>query len=285
MTAMRVSPPKVFPGVSGAPRPAPGSPAADAFRQTGFVLGGEVDLVLRGLALESSVAEASAGAKYRKQPTAAALGLWSRSWLTRLDALHALQGGNYAAALPLVRAAADYAAAELALLQSDAAEWVEWLDSGGVALAPTEHALEFRLHAFRSGEALAALPDLGRIYRTVTDLSLSHFGSTVLVAGSESDPARIAMTFGDRDFHLGLAEILLAWLAELSVIHLDGAAAAPASFAPPPEGRDAFAREAAALAARRDRCRIESAEVGGQSRYLIANWRRTPGAAPKRVLL
>ena len=105
---MRVSPPKVFGEAVAAGKPPAGSAGAqDAYRQTGFVLGAEVDLVVSGLALEGQVADASSGAKFRTQVTASALGLWSRSWLSRLQALHALQWGNYTAAMPLVRAAAD----------------------------------------------------------------------------------------------------------------------------------------------------------------------------------
>jgi hypothetical protein len=37
--------------------------------------------------------------------------------------------------------------------------------------------------------------------------------------------------------------------------------------------------------ARADRCRVEVVEREGQSRYLVHNWRRAPGAAPKRILL
>lgn len=271
---------------AGATKPALGAPGADAFRQTGFVLGVEVESVLAGLTLEGAIAEASAGAKFRNQATAAALGLWSRSWLARLEALHAVQGGNYTAALPLVRAAADYTAAEIALLQTGGAEWTEWLDDGGVRLAPEHHAMEYRLHAFRSGEVLAAHADLGRIYRMATDLSLSHFGATLLLAGSESDAARIAITFGDRDFHLGLAEIVLGWVAELSVIQLAAGVAAVGIFAlPDPGPYAAFLREASAMVARRDRCRVGTLEAGGEHRYIVANWRRVPGGAPKRVLL
>ena len=77
-------------------------------------------------------------------------------------------------------------------------------------LAPEQHATEIQLHAFRSAETMASHPVLGPVYRIVTDLSLPHFGATLLVAGSESDPSRIAATFADRDFHMGWAELSLS---------------------------------------------------------------------------
>ena len=175
--ALRVSPPKVFPVATPAAKPpmAPPGPA-DAYRQTSFVLQGDVEVILDGLNAEGAVAELAAGSKFRSQPVASAMGLWSRSWLCRLQALHALQWGDYAAATPLVRSAADYQAAMLYVLRTKAAEWDEWLESGGIAIAPEHHATQFRLHAFRAAEILAAHDILGPLYREATDLSLSHFG-------------------------------------------------------------------------------------------------------------
>jgi hypothetical protein len=286
MSSLRVSPPKVFPQATRSSKPpldAAGS--ADAFRQTTFVLGDEVETVLDGLRIEASIAEASSGAKYRKQVTAAALGLWSRSWLTRLEALHAIEWGNYAAGVALVRSAADYQAAMLYLLRTDAAEWEEWLEAGGVQLAPDAHATEYRLHAFRAAEVLAAHEVLGPIYRTATDLSLTHFGSTLLIAGTESDPARIAVTFGDRDFHVALAEIHLGWLLELGASLLRDLTAFPAAIAVPASSPASWLATASKTASRPDRCRIETVERDGMKRYLVHHWRREPRSAARKLLL
>ncbi len=287
MSGFRVSPPKVFPQATRAAKPpldAAGS--ADAYRQTTFVLGDDVELVLEGLRLEAAIAEASSGAKFRKQVTASAMALWSRSWLSRLDALHAVEWGNYTAAITLVRAAADYQAAMLYLLRTGAAEWDEWLDAGGIQLAPADHATEFRLHAFRAAEVLAAHDVLGPIYRTSTDLSLSHFGSTLLFAGAESDPARIAVTFGDRDFHVGLAEVHLGWLLQLGSAVLTDTAEFPVAFAAPEgEATTAWIERAERACGRRDRCRVETVDRDGMKRYLVHNWRREPRSAAKKLLL
>ena len=284
---MRVAPPRVFAHPGRSSRPPAGTPGADAHRQAGFVLGGEIDLVLEGLAIEGRIAEHLAGPRTRKHPVAAVVALWSRGWLSRLEALHATETGNYAAALALVRAATDYAAAELAILRTSGEEWVEWIEDGGVALAPAQHATEYRLHPFRSAEVLAGHEVLGRVYRGSTDLSLPHFGSTLLVAGSDSDPNRIAVTFGDRDFHVGLAEIVLGWLLELSAAQLHAVVEASEALSTQSFASDvsAFEGRVAVPMGRKDRCRLESTEVDGLPRVLVQNFRRAPGSAPGRILL
>ena len=215
MSQYRVSPPRVFPDATHAPRPpAEAGGAADAFRQARFVLGPDLDLVLQGLQIEGQIASAAAGAKFRNQVVASVLATWSRSWLCRLQALHATEWGNYAAALPLVRSAVDYQAAQLLLLRTGAEEWVAWLDEGGVGAAPEHHATRFRLHPYRAAEVLAAHELLGPAYRASMDLSMPHFGATLAVAGGDSNAERIAVTFGDRDYHHGFAELVLGWLLD-----------------------------------------------------------------------
>ena len=283
----RVSPPRITAAATRAGKPpidAAGS--ADAYRQATFVLGKDIDLLLRGFALEGAIAEASADSRHRSQNAAAGLGLWSRAWLTRLEALHALEWGNYVAAMPLVRAATDYQAGGLYVLRDDAKEWNDWLLQGGIGLAPDEHAAEFRLHAFRAAEVLAAHDILGPIYQASMDLSLSHFGATLLLAGSDSDAGRVLMTFGDRDFHLGLAELVSGWLLLLAAAQLEAAVEFVSVFNVPDQGAIAgFCAEARAAVHDLARCRIETIERGGEKRYLIHNWRRIPGGAPRRVLL
>jgi hypothetical protein len=284
---MRVSPPTVFPQATPAPRPpADAAGSADAHRQSSFVLGADIDLVLRGLQFEAAIAEASSDAKHRIQVMAAALGLWSRAWLSRQQALHAVQWGNYAAALPLLRAAADYQASGLYVLRDGGKEWQQWLDEGGISLASDEHATEYRLHAFRAAEVLAAHDILGPIYRVAMDLSMPHFGATLLVAGNASDPSRVAITFGDRDFHLALAEITFGWAIMLSVAALEAALEFDTVFnIPDASAIAAYARDARAANTRDDRARVDTIDRNGERRYLIPNWRRRPGDAREKILL
>lgn len=282
----RVAPPRVFAGATRAPKPpAELAECVDTWRQTGFVLGEEIDRVLAGLRLEGDLAKAAAGSRFRTPGIAAAMGPWSRSWLARLQALHALEWGDYSSAVLLIRGAADFLAAATALLEGAGAEWSEWLASGGIELAPTVHATEFRLHPFRSAETLAGRPQLGEVYRQATDLSLPHLGATALVTASESNPERYAATFGDRDFHVGMAELLLGWLLVLGIETWDVFAAKSDRMPPFPDGVEGWQAEAERMLTRSDRCRIERTEVEGTPRLLVVNWRREPRSAPKRILL
>jgi hypothetical protein len=283
----RVSPPKVFAEVAHASRPPSATPGvSDTFRQTGFMLEGEVSTIVDGLTLEATLADGATGAKFRNQLVASGLALWSRAWLCRLQALHAMEWGNYMAAFPLIRSAADYQSAQLALLRTGAEEWEEWLAEQPVRLAPAQHAVEFAQHAFRSAEIMAAHEVIGPAYRSATELSLPHFGTTLLLAASESDASRIAVTFGDRDFHLGLAELSLGLIAALGAAQIDATLEFGARFgvSDPASATDA-ADKLRAVAARKDRCSMAADEIEGRARFVISNWRRNQGGAFQRILL
>jgi hypothetical protein len=282
----RVSPPRISSHATRAARPpVEAAGAVDAYRQSGFVLPEEIDTVVVGLNLEGAVAEASSASKYRSQPMAAALMQWSRGWLARLESLHALEWGNYGAAIGLVRIACDFQAAEQLLLETGAEEWNEWLAEPGISLAPDEHGTGFRLHAFRAAEVLARHETLGEVYRHSADLSMPHFGSTLLLAGADSDPARVLPTFGDRDFHLGLAQLALGWLLSLGMARLTDLLHRDGPFhVPDPSPLEKWVARAGGLSGSADRCRMRTIEEGAY-RYAVDNWRRTPGAAAKRVLL
>ncbi len=282
---MRISPPNVSPEPTPATRPPQGSAEADAYRETSFVLGAEVETVLRGLRLEGAAAAASAGAKFRKPRTAAVLALWSRSWLLRLEALHAVQWGRYAAAPPLVRAALDAIAAAAAA--RDGGEWEEWIGRA-VTLRPDAHGYEVPLGPFRSAETLASDPELGTLYQECTLFTMPHFGSTLLLVAEQSNPERFAVSFGDRAFHLGLAELALGWLlrAGLRLLELIDEWSSAGILGPVDEAEAAVFRSEAEAALRRgERCRLERATVSGEERTIVVNWRRQPGSAPRRFVL
>ena len=284
---MRVSPPRISYEASRSPRPPAAEPGSDAHRQTGFVLGAEVETVLNALALEGDLAERLSGAKFRKLDIAAVLAFASRSWLSRLEALHAMEVGNYVSAFPLLRASADYCAAFCSMLGPSADEWTEWAASGGIARAPEQHALEYRLHPFRSAEELARNQALARVYREASALALPHFGATVLLTANDSDQDRLAVTFGDRDFHVGLAELVLGLLAALSREHFRALvdASERLNLAEALPGISGSLERIDSLIDRPDRCRLVPLEVDGRERTVIEGFRRAAGAAATRVLL
>jgi hypothetical protein len=172
------------------------------------------------------------------------------------------------------------------LLRTGADEWIEWLAEEPVRLAPAEHALEYAQHAFRSAEIMAAHPVIGHVYRAATELSLPHFASTLLLAGSESDPTRTSVTFGDRDFHLGLAELCLGMAESLGAAQLRAVIEFAETFGVTDVSvAQAHAASLEAIASRKDRCSISMQDIDGQPRFVITNWRRNPGGATQRILL
>lgn len=286
MAGPRVSPPRIFPVATRSSRPpadAPGS--GDTHRQTGFVLGDEVDLVLHGLNLEGEVARASAGAKFRNHAVASVLAFWSRSWLARLQALHAIEWGNYASTFPLVRAATEFQTHARSLLDSGGAAWVEWLESGGIARAHDEHATEFRLQPHEIAEAVPDNDALAPIWRASSALSSPHVAVTLALVAGDSTSDRVLVTFGDRDFHLALAEVGIGWLLALSAAQLEAVADADVFSVTEPDAIAKYQQQVEKALARRDRARVDAIEREGEPRFLWQNWRRTQGAAPKRLLL
>ena len=284
MPAFRVSPPRVFPEAERSSRPpagAAGSP--DAHRQTSFVLGETVELVIEGLRLESAVANDAAGSRYRNVTAAALLATGSRAWLSRLQALHAVEWGAYAPAVPLIASAAEQEVACVALLRDDPA-WRDWLDAGGLGDLHDEHATQY---ALGSPPGLDAIPELLAGVRDCAGaLATPAPGASVLLAGGESGAGRLAVTFGDRDFHVGLAELTTGWLLALGIAKAE--LLAEAGDVLPIADADALIRWA--RSARREleaprRCRMERREVGGDERYVVENWRRAPSGAVRRIVL
>lgn len=279
---MRISPPRISPEALPAPRPPAGSPGADAFRQTSFLLGGEVEAILAGLNLEGSIASASSGARFRTPAVAGALLWWSQGWLCRLEALHAVQHGNYAVTFPLLERSFACLAACSALL-ANPETWTDWL-ADGMAAAPADHGFRVRTGAapLAPVEGQAAMAQ-----GLAAALAAPDFGAALVLAAGESGPDRLVATFGDRDFHVGLAELALGVLAVAGLEQLALVARESSPFA---------AAEAATVTAtvtaleriqhRKDRCHarpLVDREDG--ARFAIWNWRRAPGGAPRRLLI
>ena len=285
MAEFRVSPPRVYPEAERSSRPPAGAAgSADAHRQTAFVLGETIDLLIEGLRLESAVAGEAAGGRYRNVTVAALLATGSRAWLSRLHALHAIEWGAYEAAVPLVAAAAELEAACVALLRDGAATWRAWLDADGVSDLHEEHATQYALGSPPEGGAVPAL--LAEVRGAAAALAQPSPGATVLLAGGESGAGRLAVTFGDRDFHMALAELTSGWLLALGVskveLLLEGTDVLPVS---DPEALSRWARSARRELEAPRRCRMERREVAGSERYVVENWRRAPAGAVRRIVL
>jgi hypothetical protein len=126
------------------------------------------------------------------------------------------------------------------------------------------------------------------IYRASSDLGRPNFGATLLQVGPESNNLKIALTFDDRAFHVGWAELLMGWLLYLSGYQLNVACGATDVFQVSDDVRqrcDAFRQQVETLLSGPLRCRIEEIEEGNYKRYLVHNFRRATSASPKKILL
>ena len=257
----------------------------DSFRQTQFLLGSDLPLLQRAMNLQLRIVADSE--KRRTHPTAALLGLWSRTFAYLADACLLLHRGGYASCPPLIRAACDAIAAQRSLLAGDLDEYLQWA-AAAVRQNRDHAALEIALGRYRAGSVLAQDPRLGAIYRVVTDLSMPHFGATVLQVAPETSLQRMSVAFADNAFHLGWAELIMGWLLALADAQLEtpiriGAAADV--FRVSDEAKSEYERlsqEIEAALANPRRCRVEEVEGG---RYLFHNFCRTSSNAPKKMLL
>ena len=273
--------PFTFPRLYQSPLKQPAAPPVH--REVRFLLGEELALFEQGMNLELRIVADSRAGRYRTHGLAALLGLWSRAFACRAEACSLLTRGGYVSCPPLLRTACDCIAAQTGLARGGLDEFTAWLQ----AMTPNREqaALDVGLGRYRAGSMLAADQRLGAVYRAVSDLSMTHFGVTLLQVAPESDPHKVSIAFADRGFHLGWAELIAGWLLVLVRTQLETAVAADTIFAVSAEAREELATlsaEAERVLAKPDRCHIEELDDG---RYLLHNFRRQAGGAPRRVLL
>lgn len=264
-----------------------GGGQADAFRQTGFVLGKDLALFEEGMTLQLKIVRDSAHSKFRKHPYAAIIGLWSRTFSTLTDACLLATRGSYQSCAPLVRSACEFVAAQHGLHGGEMELFTAWLDDHFVP--NKEHkAFEFGLGRYLPGGVLADDVKLRAVYRPASELGRPSFGATTLLLGPESNNRRLALSFADSSFHLGWAELTLGWLLAVGERQLAVATHAKGTFAIHDDTHAAylsFARRVDEALKRTDRCRVEEIDEHGYKRYLAHNVRRAAGAAPKKILL
>ena len=259
----------------------------DAFRQTSFLLSGDLRLLADGMELQLRIVRDAGHSAFRKHPYAALIGLWSRTYLALADGCLLATRASYASCPPLVRAACEYIAAQYQLQEEEMEQFLEWLDAN---LRPNDahKAVEFGLGRYFAGEVLAADERLRAVYRPASELGRPNFGATLLTVGPESNNLRLALSFGDSSFHLGWAELTLGWLLALCERQLAVAVHAKDVFPIQEDTHRAYADYALRVGealAQPDRCRIEEVADGTDRRYLVHNFRRAPSGAGKRILL
>jgi len=266
-----------------------GAPDAvlDAYRQTQFLLGSDLSLFGEAMNLQLRMMHDAYPTQYRTLIFGAIAGLWSRTFQYLGDAVLMLTRGSYPSALPLIRAAAEAMAAEEAVRRGETEEYLQWVEA---TLSPSVEykAIDIELAPFFSGSVLAGDTVLGSVWRPVSNLSRPNFGATLVQVGPESNNQRFTLTFADRTFHLGWAELVLGWLISLAVgqvqVAIDAEPMMPVSDEVRAAWTDLGSRAEKTLA-RDDRCSVEEVDEAGFRRYLFHNFRRNSTAAPKKLLL
>jgi hypothetical protein len=290
---MTTQPPQRVSGIKGPEAYAPpsrppesaGEQAFDAYRQTRFVLGADLDLLQDLMNLQLGLVKDAY--QTRTHAAAAVLGLWSRSYTYIADAALLVTRGSYMSVLPLVRTACECIAATDGLRAAEMDMHHEWLAN---TLKPDERFKAFELHLGRYFAQSVVIDDplLSSVYRPASDLARPAFGATLLQTGPESNNVRVAITFADASFHLGWAEVTMGWVLALAARQLQVIVDAHDIFPVSEERRqryEALRKQVDAALSRADRCRIEEVEDRGDRRYLVHNFRRAASGASKRILL
>ena len=262
--------------------------AQDAFRQTQFVLGDDLDLFARAMNLQVRIAkETFPFSRNRTHELTAIAGLWSRVYLYLSDALLLTMRGSYAATLPLVRSACECIAAQEGLRAGEMDLYRQWLSS---TLLPDEQfkAFEFALGRYFSGDVLASDATLRAVYRPAAELGRPSFGATMLQSGPESNMRMVQMAFADTTFHQGFTELTGGWALALAARQLRVLIDAEAIVPVTPQVRAEYETLQSAIdgsLARDDRCRIEEVVDGNSRRYIVHNFRRQGSGSPKKIIL
>ena len=272
----------------GKPDDAASTTAHDAYRQTQFVLGGDLRLFAEGMTLQLGILNDSSHSRYRTHTYAAVVGAWSRAYTSMTDACLLVTRGSYASVPTLVRSACELIAAQYQLHHEEMAEFVGWM-LGHLKPDEEHKAFDVGLGHYFAGSTLAADQQLRIAYRAASDLGRPNFGATLLEIGPESNNTRLAYTFDDASFHVGWAEIELGWLLRLCERQLAVAAHMRDVLNITDETHAAvatYARRVQHALDNKNRAHIDEVEeTDGFKRWLIHNFRRQPSAAPKKMLL
>jgi hypothetical protein len=290
---MNLPPQRVSPISSPETYVLPGRPqgatdaSLDAYRQTQFLLGPDLELFAEAMNLQLQLVKDAYPSKYRTHALAAIMALWSRSFSYLADSLLLATRGSYMSTIPLVKAMTEVIAAQEGLRAGEMEDHHKWLAE---TLRPDEafKAFEFELGRYFAGSVLAGDDLLGSIYRPASDMARPSFGASLLQVAPESNNIRLAITFADASFHLGWAELILGWLLALALrqtqVIVDAGDVFPVSDELGADFENLRGRIEEALR-RSDRCHLDEVQDGNDRRYLIHNFRRTSGASPKKVLL
>jgi hypothetical protein len=261
-------------------RPTASAVVQDAHRQTGFLLGQELATFESAMNLQLGIV--AENAKVRGPRAAAMFTLGSRAFSHLADACTLMSYGSYASCTTLLRTALDFIAVERSLIAGGFADYEEWF-AYAVSLDRRNAALLVDTGRYKAASALIGDERLGALYRLLMDLSMPHFGSTLLFTAPETGQQKIAPSFADAAFHLGWAELITGWLLLLAGEQLAAAVESGVFALSETLASDceAIQRDIRAALGNKRRCHVEETD----GRFLFHNFRRATSGQPKRVAL
>ena len=259
----------------------------DAHRQTTFLLGADLRLIERGMNLQIAVLRDSYAGPYRTAAFASLAMPWSRAYALERDVVALTMDGAYGSCAPLLRDAAEAIAAQLELQHARFAGVDTWLAGAG---EPDEehHGTLMPGYATDIAAVWAGEEALGRIHRAAAVAAGMAPSTNLLQVASDSNRQRIAVTFGERGFHLGWAEITLGWLLALISRQLELAVNLTEVLNITAERGEECAvwrAEAAARLERGDRCRFEEDSPTAGGTWVVHNFRRGGSGNPRKIVL
>ena len=252
----------------------------DTHRQTGFLLRDEMATFERAMNLQLRIV--AENAKMSGPSSAATFTLWSRLFGHLADICEVMSRGSYASCMPLARMAVETIAIEKALVRDGFGFYEEWF-AHAVSQDKANAALVIDRGNAKAASVLIADERLGLLYRLLMELSMPHFGSSLLLAAPDTSLQKAPLAFADGAFHLGWAELVTGWLLLLAGEQLGVVRDADIfSLSESLVGEvESVQRDVQTALGNGRRCYVEDA--GG--RFVFHNFRRAASGQPKRVAL
>lgn len=259
----------------------------DAWRQTGFLMKKEWNLIQVSLNLSTALVKTGYTPSARSMIMAGYASVWSRSLLTLSDAAGLVRGGSYQTAMPLIRQAIEFAAAHKGLT-NEIDEWKRWTHEAFASHVETK-STEIGIGGYFAGSVIAEDPVMKVIYRASSDFARPNFGPTSLFVANEASHEKYPLHFADRSFHLGWTQLLFSWILSVSGLLLETGLSQTQEFPADNILKTKIIQhldDCTETTSDENQCRLkEWTDSDNRKRYIISNFRRQSTDAAVRLLI
>tara|TARA_B110000438_G_scaffold44198_1_gene44186 strand:- start:457 stop:1359 length:903 start_codon:yes stop_codon:yes gene_type:complete len=259
----------------------------DAWRQTGFLMKKEWDLIQLSLNLSTALVKTGYTPSARSMIMAGYASVWSRSLLTLADAAGLVRGGSYQTAMPLIRQSIELAAAHRGLVD-EIDEWKRWTHEAFASHAETK-STEIGIGGYFAGSVIAEDPVMKIIYRASSDFARPNFGPTSLFVANEASHEKYPLHFADRSFHLGWTQLLLGWILNVTGLLLETGLSQTHEFPADNVLKNKISQHldnSREVTSDENQCRLkEWIDSDNRKRYIISNFRRQSTDAAIKLLI